>query len=102
MFIRTKRQKKNGKVYLYRYQEWREWDPMRKKVRSHSKFLGKIDWTYTLKGDGAAQCAEPPAAKPEPKIWSQQEFLEQTKGPAEDAGPEDVTPSSGEAEPHSS
>ena len=110
MFIRTKRQRKNGRVYTYRVREERYWDSAAKKVRS--RYLGRVD-----DADEAIECAlraaerhacevekyqrelfgetamERLAREAKEREWTQEKFLENTKGPAE-AGPENSTPSS--------
>jgi len=110
MFIRTKRQRKNGKVYVYRVREERYWDAAAKKVRS--RYLGRVDDAdeameralrsaerqarevddYQREQFGETG-AERATRETNERQWSQEKFLEETKGPAE-AGPENSTPSS--------
>ncbi len=117
MFIRTKRQKKNGKVYIYRVREERYWE----NGRVRSRYLGRADddagqraidtalraaerqareiekWQRATMGETAVERAAREATE---RQWSQAKCLEETKGPAVEAEPEvsaqpgDPTPSS--------
>lgn len=117
MFIRTKRQKVKGKVYTYQVREKRIWVNGRVK----SIHLGRVDDEYDRIMERVLRAAERQAREIEEyqrkhfgetaaersareakeREWTQQKFLEQTKGPTKDAEPRGPTPSSDEAGPHS-
>lgn len=106
VFIRTKRQKKNGRVYTYRTREERVWCPVTKKVKSI--YLGRADvdeyersvevglrvaeraaavsdaWQRSNLGATAAELKEREVTQ-----WTQQGFLEATANPQSAESEED-------------
>jgi hypothetical protein len=101
-FIRTKHQKKNGRVYSYRTREERYWCPVTKRVKS--RYLGRVDddierglrvaeraaaksdaWQRSKLGATAGELKEREANQ-----WTQQEFLEATAQPQDAKGEQDA------------
>jgi hypothetical protein len=90
MFIRKRTI--NGRTYYSREERW--WDPVTKKVKS--RYLGRVDWAYTLRGDGRQPSSEEVNAEiarkeqaersAKEREFSQAKFLEATKVRAEEVG----------------